>query len=258
MSESIKKSLNNLTQTIKSNNYKNSQASILSPYEFKPKKQLNTLINTPVNTLVSKSLLENSLSNKFSKNNSNTLQKLSSFFNIRNILFIILLIFLLAFFGLNIFTYLSDGTNLITKLLGPIFSTTGEVIGDTTKNIVSYGSSGIQKIIKTGSNTSENIVDVATKGSISSIGFLQNQLKKTGSVINPENNNILTNDINKKINNTDSEPEPIRTESLKGGYCFIGKINDTRYCAKVNARQECLSGDIYPSMDICVNPKLRR
>ena len=61
----------------------------------------------------------------------------------------------------------------------------------------------------------------------------------------------------KKIDKTDSQPEPVRTQALQQGYCFIGKINDTRHCAKVNERQQCMSGDIYPTMDICVNPNLR-
>ena len=82
-------------------------------------------------------------------------------------------------------------------------------------------------------------------------------MKKTVSVVNPENNNILTDNINKKIDENDSQPEPVRTQALQQGYCFIGKINDTRHCAKVNERQQCMSGDIYPSMDICVNPNLR-
>ena len=53
------------------------------------------------------------------------------------------------------------------------------------------------------------------------------------------------------------EPEPVRTSSLQQGYCFIGKINDTRHCAKVNERTQCMSGDIYPTKDICINPNLR-
>ena len=82
-------------------------------------------------------------------------------------------------------------------------------------------------------------------------------MKKTTNIVNPENNNILTDDTNKKIDKTDTLPEPIKTSSLQQGYCFIGKINDTRHCAKVNEHTQCMSGDIYPTMDICVNPNLR-
>ena len=138
--------------------------------------------------------------------------------------------------------------------MGPIFSTTGEVVGDTTKNIVSTASTGTQEIVETGSDATKKVIGVAATGTTSSIGFLQDRLKKTASVVNPENNNKFTDNIN---NNNNAEPEPIRTSSLQQGYCFIGKINDTRHCAKVNERTQCMSGDIYPTRDICVNPNLR-
>ena len=253
MAESIRKSLNKLTQSIKSNTSQKSQNTILSSYKSKPKNELETLINTPINSIVNtKSFVKPSLSQKAATVASNTIQTASSIFTFRNILFIILLIILLSFLGLNIFTYLSDGTNFLTNLFGPIISSTGEITGNTSKNVVSNASTGTQQIIQTGSDTAKNIVDVASTGTTSSIGFLQDKLKKNTSIVNPENSN-------KKIDKIDSQPqpEPVTTQALQQGYCFIGKINDTRNCAKVNQRQQCMSGDIYPTMDICVNPNLR-
>lgn len=43
----------------------------------------------------------------------------------------------------------------------------------------------------------------------------------------------------------------------KSGYCFIGEDRGFRTCMSVGPRDECLSGDIFPSMEICINPKLR-
>lgn len=40
-------------------------------------------------------------------------------------------------------------------------------------------------------------------------------------------------------------------------YCYTGTDSGHRSCAEVSLNQECMSGDIFPSMDICVNPKLR-
>ena len=269
MAESIRKSLNKLTQNLKSNNSQKFPSPLLSSPQFKsktpsvlkskPKTELETLINTPINSMINSRISSEkpSLIQQTSKSASKTIQSVSNVFTFRNIIFVILLIFLLALLGLNIFNYLGKGTDIITDIFGPIFSTTGEVIGDATKNIVSDTSTGSKQIIQTGSDTTKNIIDVTATGTTSSIGFLQNQLKKNTSIVNPENNNILTDNINKKIDETDSQPEPIRTQSLQQGYCFIGKINDTRHCAKVNERQQCMSGDIYPTMDICVNPNLR-
>lgn len=43
----------------------------------------------------------------------------------------------------------------------------------------------------------------------------------------------------------------------KRGFCFIGEDNGVRSCVRVGANDVCMSGDIFPSMDICINPNLR-
>lgn len=43
----------------------------------------------------------------------------------------------------------------------------------------------------------------------------------------------------------------------KSGYCYIGKDSGIRSCSEVSPNQECMSGDIFPTMDVCVNPNLR-
>ena len=41
------------------------------------------------------------------------------------------------------------------------------------------------------------------------------------------------------------------------GYCFIGNDNGIRSCAPIGKNNKCMSGDIFPTMEICMNPKLR-
>jgi len=43
----------------------------------------------------------------------------------------------------------------------------------------------------------------------------------------------------------------------KSGWCFIGEDRGFRSCAKVGVNDKCMSGDIFPSHEICVNPTLR-
>ena len=43
----------------------------------------------------------------------------------------------------------------------------------------------------------------------------------------------------------------------KSGYCYIGEDRGFRSCIKVGENDECMSGDIFPTMDICINPNLR-
>ena len=43
----------------------------------------------------------------------------------------------------------------------------------------------------------------------------------------------------------------------KSGYCYIGEDRGFRSCIKVSQDMKCMSGDIFPTMDVCVNPRLR-
>ena len=49
------------------------------------------------------------------------------------------------------------------------------------------------------------------------------------------------------------------TTSEKGhpGYCFIGDTDGTRHCVELEPDDKCVSGQIYSSKEVCVNPELR-
>lgn len=46
-------------------------------------------------------------------------------------------------------------------------------------------------------------------------------------------------------------------EAKTKGFCYIGRDNCGRNCAEVNHGDVCMSGDIFPTIDICINPNLR-
>ena len=45
--------------------------------------------------------------------------------------------------------------------------------------------------------------------------------------------------------------------SRKAGFCYIGEDRGFRSCISVGEGDTCMSGDIFPSMDKCINPSLR-
>lgn len=45
--------------------------------------------------------------------------------------------------------------------------------------------------------------------------------------------------------------------SSKSGWCFIGEDRGYRSCIRVGENEKCMSGDIFPSQEICINPNLR-
>ena len=48
-----------------------------------------------------------------------------------------------------------------------------------------------------------------------------------------------------------------RIQSGKTGWCFIGADNLSRTCSQIGINDMCMSGEIYPTKDVCINPSLR-
>lgn len=49
----------------------------------------------------------------------------------------------------------------------------------------------------------------------------------------------------------------IRIRRTKPGFCYIGEDRGFRSCIEVGPDVKCMSGDIFPTKDVCVNPRLR-
>ena len=47
------------------------------------------------------------------------------------------------------------------------------------------------------------------------------------------------------------------TQQGKAGWCYIGSEQGYRSCSQVGEADICMSGNIFPTQDVCVNPSLR-
>jgi hypothetical protein len=56
--------------------------------------------------------------------------------------------------------------------------------------------------------------------------------------------------------NPDDSRSSIQTTG-KAGWCFIGEDQGIRTCAEIGVNDGCMSGDVFPSQEICMNPNLR-
>ena len=55
----------------------------------------------------------------------------------------------------------------------------------------------------------------------------------------------------------DATSQTQRKPKSKSGYCFIGEDKGFRSCIEVGEGDICMSGDIFPTQAICINPNLR-
>jgi hypothetical protein len=55
----------------------------------------------------------------------------------------------------------------------------------------------------------------------------------------------------------DDSTSSIQASMGKSGWCYVGEATGVRHCAQVGVNDVCMSGDIFPTRDVCVNPNLR-
>jgi len=183
----------------------------------------------------------------------------------------IFIILLLAFLGFNIFNYLAKGTQETNDVLSPFWA--------YIMSFFNYGPS----IAQPEDNEVQAVVDIDAvdadtgkqDGGSKPISA-ENATPNTASVskMNPDsvnNQNVPDNAQNTALNralNISKQQELSKqdyvandsydsTQQGKAGWCYIGSEQGYRSCSQVGEADTCMSGNIFPTQDICVNPSLR-
>ena len=167
------------------------------------------------------------------------------------------IVLILAFLGFNIFAALGKATDTTKGFLGPFISTLGFGVGETVKQTVDVTADGAKLGVDVAAGTIDDAVTLLEK----SVGVKGVQFNRVDDP-SQSTQTALDNAVSKqKV----SMPEPDDSSSAtqrdagahKAGFCYIGEDRGFRSCLQVGQGDMCMSGDIFPSMDICVNPNLR-
>tara|TARA_B100000513_G_scaffold178412_1_gene96051 strand:- start:103 stop:735 length:633 start_codon:yes stop_codon:yes gene_type:complete len=157
----------------------------------------------------------------------------------------ILVIGVLAFLIYNIYIYYNEGTDILGKYLGIGVEKTADATG---------------AVVDTAATGSKKIVSTVEKGS----DFVTGGVRKGGEAIRDVSESPLERAVDRqKRRQKNMVDQDVSTESSiqnpkKPGYCYIGTDRTFRSCVKIDEDDVCLSGKIFPSRDICINPNLRR
>jgi hypothetical protein len=177
----------------------------------------------------------------------------------------LLIILILAFLGFNIFVYLAKGTQSITNIFGPLFQKifgTAVAITGQTVDVAAEGG----KTVVTGTANALNaglsaVQDITPNTANSSIQSQPVQGTTTKSTQNVASDNTLNKALNSSQPVEQSQDQDYTAQeassSLKAGWCFIGEDRGHRTCGQVGVNDQCMSGDIFPSQELCINPNLR-
>jgi len=182
----------------------------------------------------------------------------------------LVIIMVLAFLGFNIFSYLSQGsaylaagtqevTGIFAPLLRMIFGTSVAVTGETI-DVAAEGGKAVVSTTAAGVNTGLSAVQDVTPNKAS--GSVQSTSVEEDNQDMEEAKSSLNKALSKNKSNEDGDYEPNEAassihETGKAGWCFIGEDRGHRTCSKVSETDKCMSGDIFPSQQICINPSLR-
>jgi hypothetical protein len=213
---------------------------------------------------------------------SSTSTTTGSFFSNMSWTTILLLVLFFFFFGFGIFVYLAKGTESAVDFIIKLFVTLLEKImhlfgndsvdfskEDTTTSETTSPTSTSTTTTTTTTNIEKHMQDdhgVPGKSEIQ-----PNVAPATSS--EPPKDTTREDSLNKALSNGKpnlthkNEPGYSADDSYstiqmsksasKSGWCFIGEDRGFRSCIQVGDNDKCMSGDIFPSQEICVNPKLR-
>lgn len=196
-----------------------------------------------------------------------------------------LIVTILLFLGVNIFSYLGNFLETLkiafAPLLKDILESLGYVVTETTKDITQITASGAKLGIDVAAGTVTSGIDVIQgqldieNPSQSQSRYLNNNSNSIRSPSNTQQQNNgykqsplqgLSSSLSNALADAEEKMEPMPDDSMsstqrhgpnKAGYCYIGEDRGFRSCIYIKEGDTCMSGEIFPSQSICVNPSLR-
>jgi hypothetical protein len=142
------------------------------------------------------------------------------------------IILILAFLGFNIFSFLAKGTSVAAYLTQALANIIAWFTSKTVTTASAIASAVATNTVSTASNVADNVTNNAVEAA--------KHIEQVTEPAQKKNEDYAANETASKV-----------------GWCYIGEDRGYRSCAQVGASDKCMSGEIFPSQEICVNPTLR-
>ena len=185
-----------------------------------------------------------------------------TWFTGRNMITLGLLLVILALLGMNILGYFAEGVDIFGALLQKLGIGTIKTVEktvDVSMDGVKLGADITAGAVKDAANialpkSKQSKQSKQPKGTIS-----EAVQKKSETSDDLTSNGIGQNSKVKFPQEDDSESSKIQTRvsNQKAGWCYVGTDRNIRSCIEVGESNKCMSGDIFPSRELCMNPNLR-
>ena len=168
-----------------------------------------------------------------------------------------LIAIILAYMGFNIFSFFGSLVKTIMDIIRPFISILGYTTGETAKEVVKVAKVGSKGVIDVASGVTTGGINILEKGLTGSSSKKTTQqasasAASTGAAAQqaPKSSFPIPDDAGSKTQANKAKS--------KSGYCYIGEDRGFRSCIQVNDSDTCMSGNIFPTQEICINPSLRQ
>lgn len=160
---------------------------------------------------------------------------------------VIILLILLNYRIGNIFRNIAAMVyNFIMKIFaffgfvsGSVINVTADVTADVARTGVDIAEGTLHSVgnILTGTPDQQQLPDLDKKLNTSTIGQRNAQIPSPDTTENPIQNQI---------------------SQEKSSWCLVGEYKGRRGCIEVSEHDKCMSGQVYPSQKMCLNPTLSK
>ena len=173
----------------------------------------------------------------------------------------LIILLIILFLGLNLFLYLEKPVyKSISHLYDPLFKFFGIEVNDKKDIAVVKNNAAIKKLEKTLNekkviNKIDNNFPEADNDK--NVNVNVNATATADNASKPEQY-IKKNYKGKLVVIPEADDSTSRTQmkpQSKAGFCYIGEDRGFRSCIEVGEGDICMSGDIFPTNEICINPK---
>lgn len=178
-------------------------------------------------------------------------------FSGKNLVIVILTALLIfSFLGINLLVVLGNLLQTIVNIFSPLITQILSVFGYTAGTILDKTEDVATTVAKAGidiaGGTVQSVADLLKKGSIDNV--------------NPQAINELDRSLNSNVSRQpnysynepkpDSSVDPIQKPitSDKNVWCLVGEYEGKRGCVEVDDANKCLSGQVFPNEQMCLNP----
>lgn len=160
---------------------------------------------------------------------------------------------------------------LLMIILLPVLGISTDTLGKTVQQIVIFITSVISWIVSsiaylTGNalNTTTDVVSTTAK---TGIDITDDTINSVGDLLikaSNHNNSSLDKSLNNGTSTQKQSAEPSNPEnpiqkpisSNKANWCLVGEYQGKRGCVEVSDSSKCMSGQLFPSQSVCLNPNI--